>query len=66
MICFRDMTFCSAPCQTRECPRRWTPELAAQARAWWKGPDVPVAFQDFSRACPDYAPAPDAAPPEAA
>lgn len=52
MLCYRDMTFCSAAerCGTPNCDRRFTAEEEAQARAWWgsesNGP--PVAFADFS------------------
>jgi len=54
MICFRDMTFCSAECATTDCARNWTPEQQEAARKWWRGNDAPVAFADFSGDCPDY------------
>jgi hypothetical protein len=63
MLCFRDMTFCSAECRTTDCRRNWTPEKAAEARQWWgdmKG-EAPVAFSDFSAHCSDYDPPEEAA-----
>lgn len=57
MICFRDMSFCSAECLTVDCRRQFTPEVRAAARRWWGGDEAPIAFADFSPDCPDYAPA---------
>lgn len=54
MICYRDMTFCSASerCATPDCGRRFTPEEQQKARQWWgsdgDGEGPPVAFADFS------------------
>lgn len=61
MICYRDMTFCSAKCATTTCRRNFTEEEAQKARKWWgDSPDgPPVAFSDFSDHCPDYKPASD-------
>jgi hypothetical protein len=54
MLCYRDMTFCSAGdrCATPDCGRRFTAEEQANARRWWgsdaDGEGPPVAFADFS------------------
>lgn len=57
MICFRDMSFCSAECGNASCRRNFTDEQAKAAREWWGGPDAPVAFSDFSDGCEDFIPA---------
>lgn len=65
MICYRDMTFCTAICGNEECGRNFTDEKAAAAKEWWKGfgklyeedPDgAPVAFSDFKDTdmCPGF------------
>lgn len=54
MICFKDMTFCSAECANHQCPRNFTPDQKVQARNWWGGDDVPVAFADFKTGCEDF------------
>lgn len=54
MICYRDMTFCSARCGNLNCPRNFTDEIHVAAREWWGGDDVPIALADFSKDCPDY------------
>ena len=58
MICFRDMTFCSAECATVDCVRQYTDDTHAEALLWWDtfncGGDVPVAFTDFSMGCEEY------------
>lgn len=58
MLCFRDMTFCSAQCATAECPRQFNTEQQRKAVLWWKGcaGSPPVAFADFHHSCPDYVP----------
>ncbi len=58
MICFKDMTFCSAKCQNTSCFRQFTDELHEQARKWWDhDPEhAPVAFSDFSPKCKEYIP----------
>ena len=56
MICYRDMTFCSAACLTRDCHRQFTSEDQARADRWWGKTGAPVAFANFSGKCPKYAP----------
>ena len=58
MICYRDMTFCSAACANYTCPRNYTDDVHLAARQWWShDPDnVPVAFMDFSKDCGEYKP----------
>jgi hypothetical protein len=55
---FRDMTFCEARCVNRACPRRWTNDLAQQAKIWsWTTGDVgTVSMADFTGDCPDFQP----------
>lgn len=55
MICYRDMTFCTALCGNTECNRKYTPEVQAAADEWWSGDEGgPVAISDFSPICPDH------------
>jgi hypothetical protein len=56
MICYRDMTFCSAVCDNKLCFRQFTKEVNEKAREWWShDPDnAPIAFSDFSGTCPVY------------
>ncbi len=58
MICFRDMTFCSAKCKNAECDRQFDAKQKAAAEKWWEGCDgsPPVAFTDFSPKCEEYKP----------
>lgn len=58
MICYKDMTFCSAECVNRKCRRNFSPEVAEGARKWWShDPDnAPIAFSDFSDRCGDFEP----------
>ena len=43
MICYRDRTYCSAPCANRECSRCVTPEIEAEAKRW----DLPICYGDL-------------------
>ena len=51
MLCYKDMSFCSAKdCANKECPRNtrgynYTPD------DWWKDR---VAIMDFKASCKDY------------
>ena len=51
MLCYKDMSFCSAKdCANKECPRNtrgfnFTPD------DWWKDR---VAIMDFQRSCKEY------------
>lgn len=58
MICYRDMTFCSAECATLDCPSQFTDEHREKAQRWWgDGPGgPPVAFADFSGHCDKFSP----------
>lgn len=66
MICYRDMTFCSAACGTRDCPRNPPDDLQERVDRWWGGPGGLVAWSDFSPNCDRYAPAQHAAAPASA
>lgn len=52
MICYRDMTFCSAKCKNMECSRKFTQQDELDAKRF----NLPVAFGDFSHRCDDYQP----------
>lgn len=58
MICFRDKTFCDAPCATLSCHRKFTAADRAAAAVWWSGMpgEPPVAFADFRAHCTDHRP----------
>ncbi len=60
MICYRDMTFCTAVCNTLSCPRKFTDEQRRRAREWWADMpgEAPIAFADMSPGCPNWTPAP--------
>lgn len=54
MLCFHDMTFCSAyavTCANSECRRAVTPEVRDSARRWWGGDGAPFAMSDLSHSC---------------
>ena len=53
MICYKDMTFCSAKCANDECFRQFTQAHMDAANKWWEGMDgpPPVAFSEFSIDC---------------
>lgn len=57
-LCYRDMTFCDAPCATLSCRRKFTDADAHKAERWWKGMrgGPPVAFSDMRAGCDDYTP----------
>ena len=56
MLCYRDMTFCSASCASMDCRHQFTEAERAKARAWWGGEGAPIAMSDFSESCPEYQP----------
>lgn len=58
MICYKDMTFCSAKCGTTDCSRNWTEDKAQAAKVWWGSERAPVAFRDYSYTCSLYKPEP--------
>lgn len=60
MICYKDKTFCSAPCAVDSCPRKFTEADRQGAERWWSGlpGEPPVAFADMRVGCPDFTPRP--------
>ena len=56
MICFRDMTFCSAKCANLDCERQFGSAEQKAAEKWWGNSKPPVALLDFSKTCPVYEP----------
>ena len=56
MMCYKDMTFCSAVCNNKDCSRQFTKEQSEGAKRWWSHDpeNVPVAFSDFSDTCEEY------------
>lgn len=60
MMCFRDMTFCSAyptKCNNGRCPRALTSKLRTEADMWWGKEGAPIARSDFYADCKDKVPA---------
>jgi hypothetical protein len=60
MMCFRDMTFCSAyptRCKNMNCRRAFTELEREAARQWWGNDNAPVAMSDFSDNCAERVPA---------
>jgi len=54
MLCYQDMTFCSAKCANTDCHRNYTDEVSKGALKWAKGVglDYPlVAMSDYSKSC---------------
>jgi len=47
VICYLDTTFCTSPNCKNDCGRQLTPEIVAQAEAWWGGDDPPIALAYF-------------------
>lgn len=56
MICYKDMTFCTAPCKRHTCPRYLSAKVVEDAKKWWGSGGAPIAMTDFSEACKDYDP----------
>jgi hypothetical protein len=59
MICYRDMTFCSAfptVCKNDKCERAFTDKERQESRTWWGNDRVPVAFSNFGPGCPHKVP----------
>lgn len=59
MLCFRDMTFCSASlddCSNTTCKRHFGEDDKKAAAEWWGTPDAPVAFSCLKPGCKDYRP----------
>ena len=55
MICYRDMTFCSAfptVCRNDKCERAFTEQDREDAQVWWGYGEAPVAFSNFGPGCP--------------
>lgn len=56
MICYKDKTFCSAPCRTESCNRNLNEKVYAEARAWWRGDNPPICVSDLSEGCRYFLP----------
>jgi hypothetical protein len=54
MMCYRDMTFCNAKCQNKECHRQITDKVIEGGTKWWGSTDFPIAISDFSIDCKEY------------
>jgi hypothetical protein len=52
MMCYRDRTYCDAPCSTERCPRQITAEVEAAANR----AGLPIAISDLRDGCRDYRP----------
>lgn len=53
MLCYKDMTFCSANCAT-VCLIKLTPQVEEAAARWWGSFDAPIAVSDYSDTCQEY------------
>ena len=53
MLCYKDMTFCSANCAT-VCSIKLTPQVEEAAAKWWGSSDAPIAVSDYSDTCQEY------------
>lgn len=53
MLCYKDMTFCSANCHTI-CPIKLTPQVEEAAAKWWGSSDAPIAVSNYSDTCQEY------------
>lgn len=53
MICYRDRTYCDAPCPVSDCDRLLTPDVERAARAWWgsESEEPPIAVADLRATC---------------
>ena len=56
MICFRDMTYCTANCATVSCHRHKVNEAKDRKWSGSKLDFLPTAWSDFSNGCPEYKP----------
>ena len=56
MMCYKDMTFCSAECANFDCERQYTPQIQEKAILWWGNDNAPIALSDFSGNCEVYMP----------
>ena len=56
MICYRDMTFCTADCANDACGLKFTEQVSQDAIVWWGGEAAPIALADRSPFCEDYIP----------
>jgi hypothetical protein len=56
MVCYKDMTFCSAECENNKCERRLTPKIVEGAIKWWGSDKAPIATCNFSDDCNEYQP----------
>lgn len=54
MICYRDRTYCTAPCATEDCDRKLTDVVLKDAREWWGKDGAPIARADLSGHCGDF------------
>ena len=54
MMCYKDMTFCSAPCSNTECRRNYNDDVVAASHEWWGSDTAPIALSDFSNGCEEY------------
>ncbi len=54
MLCYKDTTFCDAPCGNGKCPTKLTDQVRKDAEAWWGRPDAPIMVADRSQNCPVF------------
>jgi hypothetical protein len=59
MMCFKDMTFCSATCANKNCSRNWRLRDKSDYEKWsmrFNNNEGLIAFSDFSNTCNEYMP----------
>ena len=55
MIFYKDMTFCNNPgCTNKDCDRKITKKVIADADLWWGGPGAPMSTADFREICDNF------------
>lgn len=57
-MCFRDRTYCSSPCGTDTCGRKFTEADRLAAINWWRNieGEPPVCFSPMKTGCEAYTP----------
>ena len=59
MLCFKDMTFCSATCANKNCSRNWRLRDKSDYEEWsmrFDNGEGLIAITDFSNTCNEYMP----------
>lgn len=49
-LCYKDRAWCTAKCNTHNCPRNVTEKVIQEAKEF----GLSISYMDFSRCCPEY------------